>query len=405
APTLANLSPDQDIDWPEPLEALIAKALAKDPGERFGTAKEMSDSIAKLIREVESLYSETEGSYGDHLHPQEIQANAAITEKNRKTLFLIAFSGIALTLVATAIMYQNLTRDPINSAFKQYDEISKHTDEADDRNSPKPVAGTNDFNWQRGRLLGSAKLVSWATAVRTVKDADLRQLESQTDLKHLDLSNSAIDGSGFSNIAHLPLLAVNASSTKLNNNGLEQLCSIPSVSRLELNNLKNVDGDGICKLVNLPKLSYLSLHECKLVDQDISALAKLNNLHSLNLGDNKGITNLALQRIIEVNPKLTGLYIGGTGASIEILSSLDKDKIRALGIHDLPITSEQLADLPFKKLFIIAVGGKNFSDTHLLALSNFKHMKILIIIDAPSITEEGLIALQKKLPACRVSRI
>lgn len=69
-------------DYPEQLEAIIMKCLAKKPEERFKNAKELQDMIGKLVEDIETTNSET-GQLKEKLANLQSQLQS-IKEDNKK---------------------------------------------------------------------------------------------------------------------------------------------------------------------------------------------------------------------------------------------------------------------------------------------------------------------------------
>lgn len=121
---------------------------------------------------------------------------------------------------------------------------------------------------------------SWVT------DADLRRLAKYPALSSLDLS-----------------------LTRVTDQGMQELKSLPGIVDLNLRFAESVTDEGLSAIKNWKKLKRLVLHGTKVSDTALEHIAGISSIETLDLGSVM-LTDVALERLT-VLPNLKALSIGG----------------------------------------------------------------------------------------------
>lgn len=399
APSLAQAT---GLDWPEAFESLVARALSKNPDERFGSAFEMQQAIKELTDQV--------GPAPEADEPVEVRVEDRKQRNLHRELLTVSFLAAMVLIVAGAVLYQSFQSDPIGSALEDYSRVSAENAEEPEspaRDRSPEIKARKPFFSKRGPRPDSLRPVNWTVSARNATDVDLERLAGDTAIEYLDVSFSRINGSGFSRISHLPLLAVRANRCSLSRKGLVSLCSIQSLNSLDLEGVNGLDRESIQSIAGLSRLAHLSLRDCHLDDEEIEPLKALSGLRSLTVTGNSRITDGGLMPVIRANPRLSSLFLGGSGASLTSLGAIaEPGKMMALGITDIAITVEDIEKrLNYPNLLVLFLSGSHLKDDHIKALKKFKKLRLLLLLESPNVSEDAVFEFNQAVPRCRVSRV
>jgi len=119
-----------------------------------------------------------------------------------------------------------------------------------------------------------------------------------------------------SGMPRLKLLFISRTSVKGKN--LQKLCSLKELQFLRMSNNQLAEG-AVAGLKDAKQLKRLDLRRCAVKDADILALAGLTELLSLELADNRDITDRVLQPI-KAMKKLRWLDVSGTKITARALA-------------------------------------------------------------------------------------
>lgn len=303
-PLLSEIRPDTEFS--EELQALVEKCLAKDPGDRFLSIKELqatlhSDSISEMLLEHDTAEVEAPDS-GESFQP---------TSGISKSSLAITIAVVALVVVGSLVFASRwLSTQGIVDGGKVYEEINPLEPMEDQRNSKahiqavKKMIAHKDTDFRLGESLTGEK---WT-------DADLKIFDKYKTVYIIDFSGSPISERGLrhlegnpvdrlqlnrtavSTLDYLPnkdkLTLLELTGTAITDSSLKQLLSCSVLETLDLSET-NLTADGIMQLKWLPSLMRLAVKDCpRLSKDDIIKLEKefpnceinfANSLSSRNL--------------------------------------------------------------------------------------------------------------------------
>ena len=143
-----------------------------------------------------------------------------------------------------------------------------------------------------------------------INNANLRFLNDIKGLENLDLSYSGVSDEGIANLAPNPGLEglVLSGCRGITSRSIPLIVErFPNLTGLVLN-FTSTDGSELAKLQGLKSLSHLSLTGLKLKDEDVLPLASMKSLLSLNVSNNKSLTDRSVD-LLKGSRKLISLNV------------------------------------------------------------------------------------------------
>ncbi|MCB9467317.1 MAG: protein kinase [Candidatus Obscuribacterales bacterium] len=143
-----------------------------------------------------------------------------------------------------------------------------------------------------------------------IDNVNLRYLNDIKGLENLDLSYSGVSDEGIANLAPNPGLEglVLSGCRGITSRSIPLIVErFPNLTGLVLN-FTSTDGSELAKLQGLKSLSHLSLTGLKLKDEDVLPLASMKSLLSLNVSNNKSLTDRSVD-LLKGSRKLLSLNV------------------------------------------------------------------------------------------------
>ena len=143
-----------------------------------------------------------------------------------------------------------------------------------------------------------------------INNANLRFLNDIKGLENLDLSYSGVSDEGIANLAPNPGLEglVLSGCRGITSRSIPLIVErFPNLTGLVLN-FTSTDGSELAKLQGLKSLSHLSLTGLKLKDEDVLPLVSMKSLLSLNVSNNKSLTDRSVD-LLKGSRKLISLNV------------------------------------------------------------------------------------------------
>lgn len=429
APTLKEGAGGQS--FPVWIERLVAKALAKDPADRFQSIDELKQALEKRV------VSETK--------------QAAGTQPASKRIGLIV--GVSVVSIAVAASALFLVRGEKNSPkagsgkmpsqvlAEQFPSLKlgekKVSDYHDLSNDPSVILAPSADDIVR-RIVADRSQTTITNNHKAIHDSALADLKDRIDVKALDLSGSKISNAALKGCAHLPLVRVdldgcskitdrvldeikpdfleelslnktgfrasgisrlskyvklrvlNLGKDEIGNSSLDSIGKLKDLSELDLS--YNPISDSVFPVASrLPNLQRLNLYATKITGKDAHLLTNLKHLTRLDVSDTK-FTDVALEQI-QTLPlmEFEAFNSAITDSAIKSIAKL-KD-LRQVGLQNVVLSHDsvkKLASLPLNRLILYQC---NLDDSDLKTLAQCKTLKELHISGNPKITVEGVRSL------------
>jgi hypothetical protein len=215
----------------------------------------------------------------------------------------------------------------------------------------------------------------------TVSDQVMGYISEAKSLKSLSLDKTAVGADGLAQIQGLTGLTEMSffGANNITSDAIEKLKPFAQLRTLDLRNTA-VGNKGMVHLKGLSKLKQLDLSETGVGDKGLAELKELLSLEDLNLWLSTTTDE--------------GLAHVGQMKSLRRLN-LDKCDVGDAGLAHL----RGLTDLEFLHL-----GNTRITDAGLENLHGMKKLQELVITFCPGVTDEGVSALQAKLPGVKITR-
>lgn len=340
-------------EYSQELEDIIAKALKKDPGERFQTMSEFSNALNAIRPANNDSQFETSET---ETPPSGFTAES----KRSKLLFPMILLAVLVAVTLTSLQIANI--------FSNADE---------------PVVDTNSDTFLRIHQIGKRPVGKWIwyfLRTDTVSDDQLKAL-GKLGVDRLTLAKTNIADSQLPMISKLPLKLLDIRETKITNAGLRTICdTIPKLQSILIEDCPNIDSNGYQELRRLKNLRVLSLRHTTVSDKDLKILCPaLQKLNVLYVANSPNITNDAIDEILKLK-ELYALRIDGTKISpvqIKRLSVLPR--LLFLGLAELGINDNNMPDFS-RNISMLDLSSNAFSikslDSKVLKLPELWYMDL-----------------------------
>lgn len=366
-------------EYPDGLEKVIAKLLAKAPEDRYQTAAALKQDLLK-VKAGESIGGTTKQSSRPSSKPEGTKSNS--TGPNPTILV----GALALVAILAAGCWWMFFTDHGNNKPTQPD--GEHAFTADFQKVK--IDFETGPNRKDGRYVGF-KLNDEAVDL-------IRQMKSQTSL---DLEQSSITDDQLAILEPLKSVRqLNLASTSITDEGLDSVASFPKLANLSLAKTKITDS-GLSELEKLP-LESLHLDNTAITDLGLRTIGRINTLKELYIpGTN--ITGLGLAYLKDLSSLclLSVADVQLTGSSLEPLRSLQQ-----LGSLDLSGTRLTDSDMDavsrISTIVNLKLNRTSVSKVGLKNLSTLKQLKTLTVVDCPEIHANDIAEFHKLLPSCIV---
>lgn len=426
ARSLGEVRPD--IQFPIELEDLLAKALAKEPVDRF---QSMNALLQEMI-DVQKVVAQREKS------KKSIWRYLKLNRDQRHVLMLSIFSAFALIGVASStLLFVKTVREdvekqkkqahlknssaaptPVPSADESFQRIAKERTDmikyipADKFDYPfcERFFSRNtfiDYLDCRGSQVNDAALVyigkqidlKWLSLQHTkITDKGLDYLKDLVWLNELHLDETAITDEGIKKLIPMRNLSVlSLGATRIGDKGLENLHLLP-VQSLSLAMLPIPLTDNSFRILSEHKrLLVLNLWSNKnLPEASLARLSALPNFHDLSLEDT-GIKDTAIPYICKIK-SLKEIDLAGTQVSLSGLKQLSKlPNLELVKFRGAPVTPEWIPVLAkFPKLLKLNLIGSSIDDAALASMPRMMpNIESIDMENCKNVTDKGLVSLAK----------
>lgn len=403
APTLKEAS--LGAEFPEQLERIIARMLAKDPRDRYQDLGAVAHELSQLGGGEGTIQSEVEASSQrrEDKSPSMVQMSAA-------KLIVCAGTTAVLSMGAGALLAVELPTPKVNRPPTNWPGASTYNNQF---SYPRADYGVNERGAKVHSFVFDKKMPGLLQDLHTGKIYKASGSVSEIPADHaVALIIKSDDPFG-----QHPQLLMGIGKKHVNVLAIEgngKVISAPEIGHLqfiyhiEFKDLR-VNDTLIDKLDQLPMLVHLTLDNCKgMTPQRLSNLKRLKNLEALQidgwshptkvlqaLQGSSSLRTMFLQHC-DLNAKDVALLTG--------LPRLEYLKVsHNAGIGNVP-TIETLASI--KSLRHLRLDVPSYSQTCLNALSKLKQLVTLGILSEPEWSAEQIASLKKVLPPqCKVEQL
>lgn len=310
-------------DCPQPLSTITLQCMEKRPEDRI-------QSIDLVKQQIEEIFSADKSDSEENDKPK-VQEQVKFFDSFKLRVKNTPWSLIAVSLVLISVLCFALS--PLFMYSKKKKTVLEVLNEKEGKESKKLTVIPNNFD---KFVDGNAPVYRtetaygpcWKRMEQTITDRELAIFLSKVSHFDLDLNNTNITGAGLIVIRRWKIKRIDLSSTRLNDEGMKNVCAVKS-------------------------LEYLNLKETDITDKGLSYIENLENLKSLDIE----------------NTKVTGAQLSGLNKNFKL------EKIVA---SHSKLNDEGLKNLSrVKSLAILECGGTDITDKGLLYLRGMPNLRFL----------------------------
>lgn len=352
APKLADYAVAQNkgTAFPQSLENVVARCLAKHPQERYQSAKELAIDLTSVAqgKEVPQFHSS--------FRPKSQAMQSRAREGNRSfpwlpmclAAFTIFLSGAAAVLIYQALIAKTNVRSPqiaLEEPMPQVAPPAATIKELETKADEKKVLEINDSFLKTPSLIDSLDATSpdkiSIRCTRTIPDRLLNKLTRFLNVESLDCFNLSTESKALKFIDDFPKLSeINFTKTILHPLASNEQSSLSRLQKVSF--IGDYGCSNLLEQLNPQTLTELSIKTPNLSINDIRRIAQFKKLTTLFL-DSDSITNNELAELTALN-NLQALSLYSTqidGSSKSILA-----KFRKLQNLFAPAANIKETDLP-----------------------------------------------------------
>ncbi|MFN8555470.1 MAG: protein kinase [Candidatus Obscuribacterales bacterium] len=418
--------------FPDELEAVIAKTLAKDPEDRFQSMTELEYALMQIQPNQSSSKQSSR---------TKVKLQAPVIPKTILVGAVSAVSGFILASIIVSAMLSHHEKlqngaDSATGTQSGGQEVSQQgapkgaeqqkIDIADYAKRNRKVKRTLEHGDEdlaaalRGDDLGLSRvdLSEARTPITDQSGVLLGNLKSLTDL---DLDENRIGDRTLAAVQNLPITKLSLRRTLVTDLGIFELCHHAINKRLEslaITGCSRITDESVASIgEHLQALKSLAISSLPFTDKGFS---KLSNLHLLHLfADDTAVTDAGLAALSNMT-SLKELQLNYTKTADAGISHLAKlDELETLGLAGTVVTDKATSDLaklrnlkaldlgytlitghglknlaPLQNLTKLGLYNTRLKDEDLKVLSNFPRLESLNLANT-NITDDGVNELVK----------
>lgn len=429
-PRLSEILPE--LELPPSIDRVIARCLAKEPAERYQSAKELSADLIRIrdgqdVQTYNLSYAET--------------ASRRPTQK-KMAIISAAVTAPLIVAVATTLMTTGATENKPPNSHKQANSGLVNLDSAAPLDHLKQTENKPAFNNKASTLekqafnlantshtIANIELIEQFTnkesdlpiaktvlieefirqrtepysTVKTVAGEKVNHFNFPTDFS-LGTLGFAKPGTkewttaparGTVTTIYGRLVSITAEQELLSYPELLNYFRPNEISTVNLNESQVLPLKLLQALAKQPQLQGLELRGTRLSDQDIPLLEKFQALKSLDIGNTK-ITSAALAKC-KILPQLQSLHANMLSDATPVLTVLVKsNKLTELNLNNVKLSNEDYALISrMTNLHILSLKESAIKDADLLKLSSLPNLTTLYIDRCGNLTPTTIDTLKR----------
>lgn len=407
APRLYDIVPDRN--YPEEMEQILAKCLAKNPDNRYREVSELRSDLKQLKENAAVTYGQIENascsSQADSASQLNLFLQTGMQRQPQKTVAgKIAVIAVALMLIGGL---SSFVLTALNSRIdKSKSEPVRKMSLSGAKNDTEfgayllkksvPVYDRETPSWLQCKGEGGgAKLVD---VVNTALTAGKKP---GTFPYYIDATDSDLTEQQLESIKSLELVGLRLVNTSITDKALrDTIRKIPTLRSIELSGTKITD-EGVKSLIALKELSGINLSNTAITDNSIPNLCNLPSIHFMCLMDCPNLTGSTFGALAKL-PSVD-LSVGGSNIKPENFKLLESVRLTYLDAARLNLTDKDLSIiaklLTLKKLII--TGNPRITSKGFLQLTALKNLTLIEVFDCPQVSQKARNQFALALPNVR----
>lgn len=324
-PRLSEINPD--IQLPAGVEALIERALSKNPDDRFQSMADLGQAIQNIDPDSSQIVPGAKTL---------IKSPLLVSLRNLTMLGLIAIIGFVLVKTTFAPPVTRIEVERENSANLKAEEVRKNREEIEMLKTSDIVKNLNltGGKWKRnGSLLEGHEVI----------DDDFKSITDVQDIHSFKLTvESKVTGEGLKYLKGAPLTAVFIMSNLFNDKGVAQLKTFSRLIKLTFQYDNEVSPEAFRDLVNsLPDLARVQLRFMSLKPGMLEALQDAKSLNHVDIGHSTPVTAEALNALTKIK-NLNSLVVTNTEIDDRALKIISKARLTNFDIGETKVSDDGL---------------------------------------------------------------
>ncbi len=373
-PTLAEMKPE--LVFPDELETVVARCLAKEKSSRFQNMIELADALSELLPKPPQVEEE---------HSRGLE-NVA-----RKGGYVVATVLVILAIVASLQLGVGVLQNSQKLTEEKVQAVPEHSiygpvlvDAAMEIEKPRFEQRT-----RHGR--------TWWISKGAVTNDSLIDLSRRTDIERLSLIGDTVDGRGLVFLVDLPLKGLDLASTQMHDKDIEALYKFKELQILGLENTHVTDA-GLEKLQPLSKLEDLKIGGPAVTDKTLAVISKLKTLRLLEVKPAQKVTGAGIENLMAL-PKLKILTLNFAHVDRALLKAYTSCKtVEHIGLAESKFEEDAFTGLAGFKLDELSLHRNHISDEHLHQIASMKSLNQLDLTGSTGFSEAGLREIQQRFP-------
>jgi ribosomal protein L29 len=418
--------------FPNALERIIEKTLAKAPSERYQSVAELKEDLSKLSSSQYHIRLRSPGDFG---------RIGKIIACVLTAVLMIAGVWFFWRIANDRPQVSSVVKQDIDApiAFdKQFEDLGDTVYNRIHRNSlenPGAIGKRDRMAVLKGltpydamypdKSAGSDGLHTMSDQVHRIYDPDERSAGEDAEIsldaymgdvrklgwrikhrpdrfiKEFSANDSFIDDSIVSALKGNALHVLSLNNSKVTAKAVEDIAGFSELESLSLDGIA-LPHDALKRLMTLPDLSTLSVAGCGLDDESMLILSE-HKFKQLILSGNEKITDKGVRYLVKKHVPELELNLSGTSITPAVLADMVQLKgLRGLWIYGIPVAD---ADLPaiarIKTLEGLDLSLSKISD---FGLRKFKppSLKKLVLQKCVNVTSYGVMMFKRNCPHCSV---
>jgi serine/threonine protein kinase/Leucine-rich repeat (LRR) protein len=398
APSMKEVCPEKDFS--PALEAIVAKALAKDPADRFQTMHELMLAL---------MQSETQ--YG--LKNLTVTSTAPVKELKKNYSVPISLLLTVICFVGLMFAGKHYWNDyvekkkvadlkaSVKTRRKIFGQIP-HNERTDEtlQNLFQTDIGIDSLNLNGSKVTdASAIYIAKQKSLKALNlgqtkigDGTLKAITELRQLEWLDLGGTAVTDEGLANLKSFNTLRhLSLDKTRITDKGLKHILKMSQLRNLDLSYIPDITSEGVKKLAAL-KLVRLNLCGYSLKDS-LKTVSQMETLKQLDIG-RSSLSDRTIDQLKDMT-NLVALSINGTEVTSDGFKYLSGLKnLQRLNASRLKINDDSVVHIMNLPIFVLDYSVTQITDKGCVALSKMPHLANLNL-RATQIGNAGLAAIVK----------
>lgn len=370
-------SVNKGVDFPEELEGLVAKCLAKKPEDRFQSAEDLNEALERFQEEYqESIAAKKRATLAAAKNIDPETAAKEALRKRRAAILVSAISLVGVGLAAVLYFLNVFSTDPHVETLNH--SVPKKDVRIDEKWDSVLYGVKNvvlEFDIERIKRDPREVRLRMQAGDSALTEEKLKQLVP-LPVETLEIFYSELPPNGvaiISNIKTLRCLKL-LSDSNVNDTTLKSVARLPHLTELSISDHKDITGSVLNDFRHM-SISRLNLRKLpSLKAKNLEILSKWKELDTVDLQDNLITTDemKALRKI----PNLRGLILSYSRFQ--------------------PGVVEMLRELP--ALESLAIAETAITDDDLDLIADVKGLRALGISNCKSLTNRALVRFRQKCP-------